>query len=41
MLCDGQGRPLSLHLTAGNINDTTELQRLLDGVCVPRPGTAA
>ena len=38
LICDGRGRPLSLHLGAGNVNDTTELQRLLDGVCVPRRG---
>jgi len=38
LLCDGQGRPLSLHLTAGNVNDTSELERLLDEVHVPRLG---
>lgn len=36
LICDGQGRPLSLHLTPGNVNDTTELERLLDGVRVAR-----
>ena len=29
---------MSLHLTAGNINDTTQLERLLDGVHVARVG---
>ncbi len=36
LLTDGRGRPLSLHLTAGNVNDTTELERLLAGVRVAR-----
>ncbi len=37
-ICDGVGRPLWLHLTAGNVNDTIGLERLLDGVHVARPG---
>jgi len=35
--CDGDGRPLALHLTAGNVNDTTQLDRVLAGIRVPRP----
>lgn len=38
LVCDGGGRPLSLHLTAGNVNDTTQLERLLAGIWVPRCG---
>ncbi len=38
LVCDGGGRPLSLHLSAGNVNDTTELERLLDGIHVARAG---
>jgi transposase len=34
---DGQGRPLALHVTAGNVNDTTELGALLDRIRVARP----
>jgi transposase len=34
---DGQCRPLSLVLTAGNVNDTVVLPDLLDGLRVPRP----
>ena len=30
--------PLALWLTGGNVNDTTELQAVLDGIRVPRPG---
>jgi hypothetical protein len=36
--CDGQGRPMSLWLTAGNVNDVTELPVVLAGIRVPRPG---
>lgn len=36
MAVDARGRPLSLHLTGGNTNDTTELQAVLDGIRVPR-----
>lgn len=38
MACDGQGRPLSLWLTGGNIADTTELDAVLAGIRVPRVG---
>lgn len=38
LACDGEGRPLSLRLTGGNIADTTELGPVLDGIGVPRPG---
>ena len=36
--CDGRGRPLSIWLTAGNVNDTTELERVLAGIRVTRVG---
>lgn len=36
MAVDSCGRPLSLHLTGGNTNDTTELEAVLDGIAVPR-----
>lgn len=38
LACDGDGRPLSVWLTPGNVNDTTELERLLAGIRVPRVG---
>lgn len=38
LVSDGRGRPLSLHLTAGNVTDTTEFERLLAGIWVPRCG---
>lgn len=31
MACDGQGRPMSLWLTGGNVNDFTELPSLTCG----------
>jgi transposase len=39
LACDGQGRPLSLWLTGGNVNDSTELGAVLAGICVPRLGS--
>ncbi len=38
LMCDGQGRPLSLVVTAGNVNDTTMLGAVLDALRVQRPG---
>jgi transposase len=38
LLADGQGRPLVLQVTAGNINDTTQFAGLLAGLSVARPG---
>jgi transposase len=35
---DGRGRPLSIVVTEGQRHDSTQLQRLLDGIRVPRPG---
>jgi transposase len=36
--CDGQGRPLALLLTGGNVNDTTRFADVLAGIRVPRQG---
>ena len=38
LIADGRGRPLNLILTPGNINDTTMLAHVLDGVRVARSG---
>lgn len=38
LACDGQGRPLSLWLTGGNVNDVTELPAVLVGLRVARTG---
>lgn len=38
LLADGRGRPLSLILTPGNINDTTMLAEVIDAIRVARPG---
>lgn len=38
MACDGRGRPLSLWITGGNVNDVTELPAVMDGIRVPRVG---
>lgn len=35
---EGGCRSLAVHLTGGNVSDTTELERLLAGIRVPRPG---
>jgi transposase len=37
-VCDGRRRALSVHLTGGNVADTTELERVLAGIRVPRVG---
>lgn len=36
--CDGAGRPLSILLAGGNVNDTQMLAAVLDAIVVPRPG---
>lgn len=36
--CDGRGRPLSLVLTCGQRNDSTQLGAVLDAIRVPRAG---
>lgn len=38
LACDGQGRPLSLWLTGGNVNDSTELAAVMAGIYVARLG---
>ncbi len=38
LACDGRGRPLSLVLTAGQRHESTQLEAVLDGIRVPRPG---
>ena len=38
MAVDGKGRPLSIVVTAGQRHESTQLQVLLDGIRVPRPG---
>jgi transposase len=35
---DGRARPLVLHLTAGNVNDTTQFAQLVGALRVARPG---
>jgi transposase len=35
---DGKGRPLAITLTAGQRHESTQLEPLLDGIRVPRPG---
>ncbi len=35
---DGKSRPLSIVLTAGQVNDSTQFIRVTDGIRVPRPG---
>jgi transposase len=35
---DGQGRPLSILVTAGQRHESTQLAALLDAIRVPRPG---
>ncbi len=35
---DGLGRPLSIVLTGGNVNDCTMFTRVLAGIRMPRPG---
>lgn len=38
LAADGKGRALSLAITGGNINDTTMMITVLDGIAVPRLG---
>src|ERR1700754_4273064 len=38
LACDGHGRPLSVVLTGGNVNDTTLFEQVLAGVEFRRPG---
>lgn len=38
LACDGHGRPLTLLLTAGNINDCTMFTQVLAGIWMPKPG---
>lgn len=38
MSCDGKARPLSVVLTPGQRHDSTQLEAVLDGIRVPRPG---
>jgi hypothetical protein len=38
---DGKGRPLAVTLTAGQRHESTQLEPLLDGIGVPRPGGQA
>jgi len=38
LVADGKGRPLSWLATAGNVNDTTMMSAVLDGIWVPRAG---
>lgn len=38
LACDGKGRPLSIMLTPGQRHDSTQLEPVLDGIRVPRPG---
>jgi transposase len=35
---DGRGRPLAVTLTGGQRHESTQLESLLDGIRVPRPG---
>lgn len=35
---DGKGRPLSIVVTQGQRHDSTQLEPVLDGIRVPRPG---
>ena len=36
--CDGKGRPLSVVVTEGQRHESTQLERVLDGIGVLRPG---
>jgi transposase len=38
LACDGLGRPLSVVLTGGNINDCTQFEQVMAGIRMPRPG---
>ena len=37
LACDGRGRPLSIVGTPGQQHDSTQLQAVLEGICVPHP----
>ena len=37
LACDGRGRPLSVVVTAGQRHESTQLEKVLDGIRVPRP----
>ncbi|WP_345475945.1 IS5 family transposase, partial [Actinoallomurus oryzae] len=36
LACDGHGRPLSVVLTGGNVNDCTMFEQVMAGICIPR-----
>jgi transposase len=38
LACDGKGRPLSIVITPGQRHDSTQLEAVLAGIRVPRPG---
>ena len=38
LACDGHGRPLSIVVTAGNVNDCTQFTQVMAGVRFERPG---
>ncbi|MGA8942843.1 MAG: IS5 family transposase [Thermoactinomyces sp.] len=38
LACDGKGRPLAFTIPPGQQHDCTQLQALLDSICVPRFG---
>lgn len=38
LACDGKGRTLAVVLTPGQRHDITQLEALLDGIRIPRPG---
>ncbi|WP_425389381.1 IS5 family transposase [Cryptosporangium arvum] len=38
LACDGHGRPLTVMLTGGNVNDCTVFEDVITGVSFPRPG---
>ena len=38
LTCDGNGRPLSIVITPGQRHDSTQLESVLAGIRVPRPG---
>lgn len=38
LICDGTGRPLAMHLTAGQVHESTQLDRLIGTIRVLRAG---
>jgi hypothetical protein len=38
MVVDGRGLPLVLHVTAGNVNDSTCFEHVLEQIRIPTPG---